>query len=148
MNPTIDVNFCHYADLQFHRHQLLATDSEHDRTIESIEDQLTALWATLDEPQRQSLNGMSADLNWIRRNGERAPRGRRADEVADSDRLALALAIEQRDWHAILLYLRHCAAVVSPPELAQLRAEAYAQLGFPEMAEAFAAFARQLEVFT
>jgi hypothetical protein len=64
-----DAAFRNYAELLHRRHQYLLAGREEGPEMEEIEEALSAMWETLDEAQRHSLNGIGSDLNWVRRRG-------------------------------------------------------------------------------
>ena len=135
--PTIDSSYRAYADLLLRRHRLLGQGKDKGEEIAEVEDGLSALWEDLDEAQRQSLNGMGSDLNWARRRGTPAPMARKAHDVREADREALTAAIEAKDAHAVLFWLRCCASSMPLAELAERRQQAYASTGFPQVADVF-----------
>jgi hypothetical protein len=137
-DPTIDDVFREYADLELRCHHLLLAGEENTPKTVAAEDRMEELWDKLDEVQRRSLSGMGSDLNWVRRNGEPAPKGRKtAEEVTPTEQQELAAAMERKDWHTILHFLRLCAPVLSAADLATLRGRAYDALGFPDYASVF-----------
>src|SRR5262249_39173692 len=94
---------------------------------------------------RHGLRGIAADLGWIRRKGEPAPKGRKTlQEVAFADEQSLATAIQTLDWHNVLHCLRLCAPLFQPASLARERAIAYAAIGLPKLAHLFAAQALEM----
>jgi tetratricopeptide (TPR) repeat protein len=136
-DPSMNADFREYAALLLRRHRLLIVGQEDDPAMDGVEDRMTALWENLDETQRQSVRGMSSDLNWIRRNGRSAPKGRQTGDVTPEDRQALLKAKLENEWHAILHYLRLCASVMSPVNLAYLRGQAYQAIGLKGYSTAF-----------
>jgi len=138
--PTIDPLYLDYALLQLRRHYLLI-DGKDDDEMEQVEEELTALWENLSEAQRQSLNGMGSDLNWIRRGGELSSKGPTSTDVSEQDVADLDRAELTRDWHAILHYLRICAPILLPESVAHIRATCYHELGLDLVAKVFDNFA-------
>jgi tetratricopeptide (TPR) repeat protein len=136
-DPRMDEAFRKYAELQLFRHRLLVGKKANQPETDEIEDELTELWGSLDETQRRSLNGMSSDLNWVRRGGELPPRGRRAEEITEEDRQRLNTAINLDEWHEVLHYLRVCAAILPRDTLALRRGQAYEAIHLPGYARVF-----------
>jgi tetratricopeptide (TPR) repeat protein len=143
-DPTIDTSFLEYADLQLRRQGLLMHAKEQEPEFDQIEDRMTELWEKFDAIQRQSVNGMASDLNWIRRKGQPPPKGRKADEVTASERQELLAARVSKEWHRFLHYMRICASVIPAVNLAYLRGNAYDAIGFHTYAAAFYEFAAEL----
>jgi hypothetical protein len=131
-HPKVDTVYRTFAELLLRRHRLLLEGKCDDAEIDEVEEDLSALWEKLTEGQQQSLNGMGADLNWVRRGGSPPPKGRRREDVTEEDRRQLAEAESAKDWHAVLHYLRACAPEMDIANLAQRRAAAYAGLGLPD----------------
>jgi hypothetical protein len=145
-DPNIDAAFREYADLELRCHRLLLEGKEDTPEIIEAEDRMTELWEKLDEMQRQSLSGMGSDLNWVRRKGEPPPNGRKKPEqIAPTERQAIQEAMESKDWHRLLHYLRMCAPDYPIATLATLRGRAYEGIGFPAYATIFFERAGQLE---
>jgi hypothetical protein len=137
-DPTINDAFREYADLQLRHHQLLAQAMEDAPETSAIEDRMEDLWETLDEFQRRDLAGMGSDLNWVRRGLKPPPNGRKTPgEVSANEQQDLAAAIDSKDWHKVLHYLRLCAPAVPPASLAQARGRAYQAVGLPAYASVF-----------
>ena len=88
----------------------------------------------------RKLSSVASDLNWLRRNGEPAPNGRKSpEEVSETDLQGLIVVM---DWYEdthneILKYLRLCAPRLSRVDLALLRGRAYNALQFPAYGSAF-----------
>src|SRR4051812_40968290 len=109
-DPVMDAVFHEFADLQLRHHFFLVEGKEDAPETVGLEDRMEELWTKLDATQRQSLNGMRSDLNWVRRNGDPAPKGRKSpDEVNETEQQNLVAAIGSRQWHRIMHYLRLCA---------------------------------------
>jgi len=137
-DPTVDAAFREYADLQLLHHYLLLEGKDNAPETEAAEHQMEGLWDKLDAVQRQSLNGIGSDLNWVRRKGEPPPKGRKApEEVTPTEQQELVAVIGLKEWHKILHYLRLCAPILPPVSLAHLRGHAYDALGFPTYASVF-----------
>jgi hypothetical protein len=137
--------FREYATLVLQRHSKLL-EGAHDSSIEEIEDRLDAIWPELDEVQRTSLKGMESDLNWIRRNGELPPKGRKTHaDVSESELVELSTAIRSKDWHYVLHLLRICAASIPAASLALDRSIAYRAIGLDDYFVEFLDFAERLE---
>jgi len=143
--PIIDEKYQKYAELLLARHQLLLDGKDGDSHTEDIEDRLTELWEKLDDAQQRSLNGVSSDLNWVRRRGALPPKSRKPEEITQADRDSLATAEAGKDGHGVLHYLRVCAPVEPGEALARRRANAYAEIGFPQLASLFKDFAAELD---
>jgi hypothetical protein len=108
------------------------------REILEAEDRMNELWENLDGTQRRSLSGMGSDLNWVRRKGEPPPKGRKEPkEVTPRERQELLAAMESKDWHRLLHFLRLCAPEFPITALAHLRRRAYDALAFPAYASIF-----------
>jgi hypothetical protein len=136
--PIVDAAFREYAELELLCHHLLLEGKENAPETLAAEDRMEALWQKLDEVQRRSLNGMASDLNWVRRNGEPPPKGRKTpEEVAATERQTLVAAMESKEWHGLLHHLRVCAPTMAPVQLAYLRGIAYDALGFPAYSSVF-----------
>jgi hypothetical protein len=131
-HPKVDPLYRAFAELLLRRHRLLLEGNGDDAEIDEVEEGLSALWEKLTEGQRQSLNGVGSDLNWVRRGGSPPPKGRQREEVTEEDRRHLAEAESAKDWHAVLHYLRACAPEMDVANLASRRAAAYAGIGLPE----------------
>ena len=144
-DPTIDAAFRESADLELRCHYLLLEGKENSPECLAAEDRMTVLWEKLDEVQRRSLNGMGSDLNWIRRNGEPPPKGRKTpEEVTSTELQDLEAALGSNEWHKALHYLRLCAATFVPRSLAALRGSAYDAIGLPSYANVFRDWAAEL----
>ena len=130
--PKSDAGFREYVALQLHRHNLVMAGKVMEPDFDNTEDRMTELWEKLDSTQRESVKGMSANINWIRRKAVPPPKGRKLEEVSQKDIDHLAAAIKSRDWYAVLHFLRLCRPIITVPNLAHLRAEAYAGVGFDE----------------
>jgi hypothetical protein len=141
--PAVDVAYRNFAELLLRRHFLMRQARQDDPQVDEIEDSLSELWEKLDEDQRQSLNGAGSDLNWASRHGAPPPKGRRAEDVTAEDKRLLAEAGAARDWHAVLHYLRVCAADLPVEELGRKRFAAYSGVGLHEVAKVFESFGRQ-----
>src|SRR5437867_4024333 len=132
-DPTIDAAFREYADLELRRHHLILEGKENSLEIADAEVRMDELWAKLDGVQRRSVSGMASDLNWVRRDGQPPPKGRQTpEEVTAAERQELSAAMELREWHRVLHYLRLCAPTFQAALLARERGIAYAAIGFPE----------------
>src|SRR5690242_11393860 len=137
-DPTIDAVFREYADLELRRHQLLLAGKHDTAEVAEAEEQMETLWPGFDEVQRRSLKGMASDLNWVRRQGEPPPKGRKTvGEVGEQDQQELSTAIRSKDWHRILHYLRLCAPAFQAASLARERGIAYEAIGLPGYARVF-----------
>lgn len=148
-DPKADAGFVEYADSCLRHHQLLMEGKEASPEIAEIEDRMEELWLQLDEIQRQSLNGISSDLNWIRREGEPPPRGRTSPtEVCLHDQEELSAAMKSKDWHRVLHYLRLCAPAFESASLARERSVAYEFIGLPSYAKLFKAKAIEFAPLT
>jgi tetratricopeptide (TPR) repeat protein len=144
-DPTIDAAFREYADLEFRCHHLLLGGKDDAPETSAAEDRREELWEKLDDVQRRSLSGMGSDLNWVRRNGEPPPKGRKApEEVTPIEQQDLVAAIGRKDWHRVLHYLRLCAPMFPIATLAHLRGSAYDAIGLPKYASVF--YGQGLEV--
>jgi tetratricopeptide (TPR) repeat protein len=145
-DPTIDAAFRESADLELRCHYLLLEGQEHAPEILAAEDRMTVLWEKLDEVQRRSLNGMGSDLNWIRRQCEPPPKGRKEPkEVTATEQQELVAAIGSKDWHKTLHYLRLCAPMFPIVTLAYLRGRAYEAIGLSSYASVFYGQAADLD---
>lgn len=137
-DPIIDAVFREYTELELRHHQLLQVRKEDSVEIAEAEDRMNLLWPKLDDVQRQSLRGMASDLNWIRRNGQLPPKGRKTpEEVSAAELWELSAAMNSKKWHRILHYLRLCGPVFQTASLARERGIAYDAIGFPNYARAF-----------
>src|SRR5258707_8115673 len=116
--PNIDAPYRRYAELLLQHHRLLTADRDGGAT-EPVEDEMTRLWERLDAGQRQSLAGLASDLNWVRRGGQPAPRGRPALEVTAEDLRLLDGARAGSDWHRLLHPLRPCPPAPPPFQIAR-----------------------------
>jgi hypothetical protein len=142
--PTITDQYRRYVDL-LRRHHHLLCERASDEVLEPIEDEMTQLWGGLDAAQQRSLSGLSSDLNWLARDGRSTPKGRSAEGVTADELRELSEARDRNDWHAVLHYLRLCAAKVPSFDVATLRTTAWQAVGFPQVSELFGAFAARLE---
>lgn len=138
--PQIDENYLGYARALLRQHQLFGGPAEESPDMDSVEDELTAYWQTLDQAQRGSLNGVGSDLNWIRRGGTPAPKSRPASEIHLSNYLVLCIASLSKKWHDTLHGLRVCSPILEPLSMALIRYKAYTELGLPEIGDVFAKF--------
>jgi tetratricopeptide (TPR) repeat protein len=134
--PKSDAEYREYVALQLHRHNLVMAGKMKEPEFDVTEERMTELWEKLDSTQRDSVKGMSSDLNWVRRKAAQAPKGRKLEDVSQNDIESLVNAIQNRDWYAVLHFLRLCRPIITVPNLARLRAEAYTHLGFDEYASA------------
>lgn len=131
--PKIDAAYRDYASALMQHHELLSSGGE----LEEVEDLLANLWDRLDEDQRQSLRGLSSDLNWARRRGEPPPKGRPAMEVTQAELAEYKDAQNAEDWHAILHHLRVCGPALPRDLLAYSRATCFSKLGLLRISVAF-----------
>src|SRR5262245_56526725 len=129
LTATVDETYREYAGLLLRRHHLLLEGKDDDPQTEEVEDRLSVLWEQMDEEQRRSLNGVSSDLNWVRRGGLPAPKARTPEAVGPEEQDILAAAKAGSDWHAVLHHLRVCTPVIAPEDLARRRQEAYEAIG-------------------
>jgi hypothetical protein len=116
----------------------LAQGKDDSDEVAEVEERLGALWESLDDAQRRSLNGMASDLNWLRRRGASPPKGRSESEVTDADLHELQAARDTEDWTAILHRLRVCAPALPADLVACQRGTCYGKLGYPQISAAFA----------
>src|SRR5690348_6692845 len=128
LTPKIDAAYREYAEAQLRRGLLVTEGKADGEEVDKVEERLGTLWESLDDAQRRSLNGMAADLNWLRRRGLPPPKGRKASEVIEAELKDLQAAQEARDWHAILHHLRVCAPAIPQDLLAYSRATEAARL--------------------
>lgn len=140
----IDETYRAYALLLLRRHHLLLRGQEESDEAEQIESRLSDLWEKLDEPQRRSLRGISSDLNWVRRRGLPAPKGRRPEDVSEKDLIERTRLDEAQDWHSLLDKLRDCSPLEPPADLAYWRAKCYDMLRLPQVAAPFVDLAVEL----
>ena len=138
--PTVNDLYRRYLALLLQHHELLAAGRGDDE-IEPVEEEMTRLWEELDGVQRASVSGLSSDLNRVRRRGAPPPRGKKAEDVTDADRQALAAAWKGGEWHEVLHLLRLCAAVMEAGEVASSRAVAWTRIGELDIGQVFARFA-------
>jgi hypothetical protein len=143
--PNVNESYNRYVGLllQHHRHLSHGTDESDAAMV--VEDAMTELWECLDPAQRESLAGLSSDLNWVRWRGMLAPSGRRPEEIAPAVFRALHDAQTGAHWHQMLHLLRLCAPAAASDQLACLRALAWFELGQPLVAGIFKDFATALE---
>lgn len=144
VTPKMDAAYREYAEKQMRRHFLLLEDKGDSDEADEIEARLAVLWEGMDETQRRTLNGIAADLNWLRRRGAPPPKGHAASEVTEAELHELQAAQDAQDWYAILHHLRVCAPAVPQDLLAYSRARCYYKLNFPEIGTAFADMAMEL----
>lgn len=145
LTPTMNDAYHEYAGLLLRRHRLLEDSKDESPETEAVEERLTALWAGFDETQRQSLNGIASDLNWVRRHGQPAPKARRPEEVTGSEEKQLQRAEKGGDWHTALHLLRVCAPKLDDAaELARRRARALNGTGLKDLAGVFEELAEDL----
>jgi tetratricopeptide (TPR) repeat protein len=143
--PIINSEYKRYAELLLRHHYILCAGIEESEEIESIEDEMAAIWDRLDEIQRASLAGLGSDQNWVRRNGEPAPNARKREEVTEQEKRSLDRSIQSHDWHSCLYYIRICQSWYSKDSLATIRSVAWMNLGLPEIATPFLDFAAKLQ---
>jgi tetratricopeptide (TPR) repeat protein len=143
--PTIDDSYRRYADLLLRHSHLLAERADDDAETEAVEEEMTRLWDHLDAVQRRSLSGLGSDLNWARKGGQLAPRGRRPEEVTLQDGQAVAEAWDRGDWHGFLHYVRVSSPAVPPFLLARQRGLAWRAIGFLQLASPFFDLASEIE---
>lgn len=145
-SPIIENIFNEYAELQLRRYFLLKDGKDDDPDMEDLEARLESLWEKLDETQHASLNGMGADLAWVRNGGAPAPRGRQAGVVTNTEIQELRSALNSKDWNRALYCLRVCATTFEHVgDLAHLRGKLYNAIGFPGYANVFFEFAADLD---
>src|SRR4051812_8181851 len=113
LKPIMNEAYREYAGLLLRRHRRLEEGKDDDPETEDIEERMLRLWGGLDKVQRQSLNGIGSDLNWVLRQGRPAPKARRPEEVTEDEKRRLREAEKVGDWHAVLHWLRVC--VPAPP---------------------------------
>ena len=138
LTPRTDATYREYADIQLRRHFLLIDGKGESEEAGEIEERLSVLWEGMDDTQRRSLNGIAADLNWLRRRGTPPPKGRDISDVTEAELHELQAAQDGEDWYAILHYLRVCAPAVPRDILAYSRATCYHKLDFPQISIALA----------
>ncbi len=144
-DPDMNASYRKYAELQLRRHFLLIEGGPDD-DASLLEDQMETLWEMLDETQRMSLNGMASDLNWVRRDGEPAPKGPKTlTDVNQSDVNELVSAIHSKDWHKVLRLLRACVPTFLPAKLAYLRGTSYEAIQFLDYGSVFYERAAEIE---
>jgi len=143
--PTIDEAYRQYADLLLQHHRLSSEGKEEDLDTETVEDEMSRLWARLNPIQKQSLSGLGSDLNWVRRRCQLAPRGRRPEDVTPQEFQTLIESKDEADWHGLLHHLRVCAPKVRPFPLAYLRASAWSAIQVPKVVSVFYDLAAELE---
>jgi tetratricopeptide (TPR) repeat protein len=132
--PKIDAAYREYADLLFRHHVILVRGRQGGEEMDSVEDEMSAIWAKLDEAQRQSLRGLSSDLNWILRRGGPPPNEQPRRPVTNAELRELQAAQEAGDWHATLHLLRMYAYAIRPDFAAYIKATCYYKLEFPGVA--------------
>ena len=136
--PTVDAAFREYAELELRCHFRLMEGKENDPETSLAEDRMTILWDELDEVPRRNLSGMGSDLNWVRRNCEPPPMGRKSPtEISDLEQQELLAAIRLKEWYKVLHYLRLCAPVFPEVTLAYLRGRIYEAIGMYAYASVF-----------
>jgi hypothetical protein len=142
--PRIDETYREYADALLRHHNLISSSKDGGDEEQRIEDLLDRLWQRLDDSQRQSLRGMSSDLNSIKRGGEGPPKGRIKADVSASELQELQAAQKAENWHAILHHLRICAPAVPQDILARNRATCYDMIDLLQISLAFVDLAVEL----
>jgi hypothetical protein len=133
--PLIDLPYEQYAACARALHCLfLAGEGESDEADE-LRDRMDEHWEALTEEQRALVSGLTADLNWIRREPVRAEAAR--DAVLTEDLPKLAAAIKSGEWRSVLETLRRAAPYLTRPTVAEMRGRAWEGLGDDDSARLF-----------
>ena len=143
--PAMTDAYLAYAAHSLRYHDLQLRNDADTSAAEGLEEEMSAQWSSLDDVQRKSLSGIGSDLIWIRSKAVLAPRGRKLEEIEESDKRMLLEATKSNDYHAVLHHLRICAAAVSPEKLAFARGGAYRHAGLPRLGAIFHDFAAELD---
>jgi hypothetical protein len=141
-DPLINEPYKEYVRLLRGLHQLLVEGKGDSPEADELRDRMDIPWETLSPEQRDSVGGLAADLNWIRRGP--IPGKTSKDELFREDAPAVLRAREDGNWHDVLRSLRRLAWYYPPADLAHLRGEAWSQLGDDATALLFFEKARDL----
>jgi hypothetical protein len=132
----IDPAYERYASFVRALHRLFLEGKGESDEADALRDQMDEPWEALTEEQRALVSGLTADLNWIRREPARSHPER--DEVLTEDLPKMGAAIEAGDWRVVLEILRRAAPRLARPYVAELRARAWEGLGDHESGRLFA----------
>jgi hypothetical protein len=132
-----------YARLTVRLHELMGAGLGESEEADSVRDQMDGPWKQLTAAERDRLGGLSSDL-YMLSDEEVFERAEPAERGPDTLGAALLAARANGDWEAVLALLRKGPTFLSQREVAFFRAEAYDELGQPEIARRFARHAARL----
>src|SRR5215210_2553708 len=120
-DPAINEPYKEYVRLLRDLHQLLLEGKTDTTEADELRDRMDIPWEMLSPEQRESVGGLAADLNWIRRGP--VPGKTSKEELFRENAPAVLRARAAGDWHEALKYLRRLAMYFPPANLAHLRGE-------------------------
>lgn len=130
-SPLIDAAYERYAACVRALHRLFVDGKGDGDEADALRDRMDEPWEALTSEQQALASGLTADLNWIRREPAR-PREPREAVLAE-----LEAARKHEDWRAALEILRRAAPYLPRPAVAYRRGVAWEALGDPESARLF-----------
>jgi tetratricopeptide (TPR) repeat protein len=134
-DPLLNEDYREYVRLLRSLHQLVVEGKEESADAERLYDQMDVPWEKLNRQQQESIGGLIADLNWIRRGP--VPSHRSKGVVFGEAFPALVKAKRSRNWHEVLKQIRPLAPFLPPAGLAYIRGRAWSELGDCETALLF-----------
>jgi hypothetical protein len=138
--PLIDAAYERYARCVRALHALFMGGKGESDEADALRDQMDEPWEALTEAQRELVSGLTADLNWIRREPKRPNVAR--DSVLTEALPKLVAALGAGDWRSVLETLREAAPDLARSKVAELRGRAWHALGDHDSARLFLEHAR------
>lgn len=131
----IDPTYEQYAACVRALHRLFLEGKGESEEADELRDRMDEPWETLTVEQQALVSGLTADLNWIRREPVRAEAAR--DVVLTEDLPKLGAAIKIGEWRSVLEILRRAAPYLARQKVAEFRAQAWEGLGDHDSARLF-----------
>src|SRR4051812_32501434 len=121
-----------YARVTTRLHELMVAGLGESEEADVVRDQMDGPWKQLTGPERDHLAGLSADL-YMLTDEEILDPAAPAERGANTLGVALLDARTRGDWETVLSLLRKGPTFLSRRETASFRAEAYDELGHPDI---------------
>ncbi len=131
-----------YETLLIQLHKLLAEGKNDTPEVDPVHDEMDECEPYLDSAEIQRLKGLSADLYMLQEKERFAKTNYSSEQIKEQ----CAEASQKEDWETVLALLRTGKVVSSPPELADLRARLYSQLGHTEASRQFRLYADKYDI--
>jgi tetratricopeptide (TPR) repeat protein len=141
--PLLNEAYREYVRLLRRLHQLFVESKEESAEAEELYDRMDAAWRTLSQEQEDSIGGLIADLNCVRRGP--VPSQKSSSVVFGQTFPALVKAKQSDDWHEVLKELRPLAPFLPPAGLAYMRGRAWSELEDYETALLFFKHAEKID---